>query len=315
MPLLALLPALTPQPNPAATRSPPPPLPPECDAVTYAIHKPRGVLSAARDADPTRRCLTDVMVDAGVAPVAGHVGRLDLDTSGLILVTADGLLLEAALNIPRGEVAASESTAPLTKTYQLLLQGRHEAGTAAVLSLGEPLTHRRGGREFHSDAAASVSVLRCFQSPELATEYALIDRDDHAAVARERAKLREARRPRVSRASGAERPAYIPCDGWLTEVELVIAQGRHHQIRRLCKRAGLRLLHLRRVAVGPIGLGSMAPGEVRALSDAAKAALYGACRPRLQGAHQRRQRAMAAARARGHRSELRAPWRQREEKR
>ena len=182
MPLLALLPALTPQPNPAATRSPPPPLPPECDAVTYAIHKPRGVLSAARDSDPTRRCLTDVMVDAGVAPVAGHVGRLDLDTSGLILVTADGLLLEAALNIPRGEVAASESTAPLTKTYQLLLQGRHEAGSAAVLSLGEPLTHRRGGREFHSDAAASVSVLRCFQSPELATEYALIDRRERARI-------------------------------------------------------------------------------------------------------------------------------------
>ena len=105
--------------------------------------EPRGVLSAASDADPARRCLTDVMVAAGVPPLRGHVGRLDLETSGLILVTADALLLEAALNISRssGEQPAAQ---PLTKTYELLLRGRHEAD--ALRSLGEPLVHRRGGR-------------------------------------------------------------------------------------------------------------------------------------------------------------------------
>ena len=60
--------------------------------------------------------------------------------------------------------------------------------------------------------------------------------------------------------------AHIPEDGWLTEVEVQLRQGRNHQIRRLCKRAGLRLLHLRRISVGPIALGGMAPGEVRATS-------------------------------------------------
>ena len=61
--------------------------------------------------------------------------------------------------------------------------------------------------------------------------------------------------------------AHIPEDGWLTEVEVQLRQGRNHQIRRLCKRAGLRLLHLRRISVGPIALGGMAPGEVRAISQ------------------------------------------------
>ena len=135
--------------------------------------------------------------------------------------------------------------------------------------------------------------------------------------------LREARRPRASRATGELVPPYIPHDGWLTEVgltelieptpalilpptptpnpaitptphphlhtelppppspphpktptrapappgsrqvELQLRQGRHHQIRRLCQRAGLRLLHLRRLSVGPIALDGMAPGEVR----------------------------------------------------
>mmetsp|Transcript_73233 Transcript_73233/g.194619 ORF Transcript_73233/g.194619 Transcript_73233/m.194619 type:complete len:241 (+) Transcript_73233:28-750(+) len=83
-----------------------PPLP------TYAMHKPRGVLSAASDADPWRRTLTDVMADAHVDPLTGHIGRLDLETSGLLLITADGLLLEAALNIPR---AVSLNATPLTK--------------------------------------------------------------------------------------------------------------------------------------------------------------------------------------------------------
>ena len=141
-----------------------PPLPPECSAVTYAIHKPRGVLSAARDANPHRRTLTDVMLTAGVEPLPGHVGRLDLETSGLILVTADSLLLEAALGIPRPGVTDSEAaSASLTKTYELLLAGRHDPDSPALRDLGEPLKHRRGGREFHSDAAACVRHLRTFQ--------------------------------------------------------------------------------------------------------------------------------------------------------
>ena len=142
-----------------------PPLPPECSAITSAIHKPRGVLSAAKDANPHRRTLTDVMLAAGVQPLPGHVGRLDLETSGLILVTADGLLLEAALGIPRPGITGSEATA-LTKTYELLLAGRHAPDSPALRDLGKPLMHQRGGREFHSDAAAGVRHLRTFRCAE-----------------------------------------------------------------------------------------------------------------------------------------------------
>ena len=149
-----------PHTQPEAGRSPR--LPPECSAVTYAIHKPRGVLSAASDADPDRRTLTDVMIAAGVAPLPGHIGRLDLETSGLILVTADSLLLEAALGIPRAGIEPAADSA-LTKTYGLLLAGRHAPDSPALRSLGEPLTHQRDGREFHSDAAEGVAFLRSFQ--------------------------------------------------------------------------------------------------------------------------------------------------------
>ena len=77
-------------------------------AITYAIHKPRNVLSAASDANPNRRTLTDVMIAAGVAPLSGHVGRLDAETSGLMLVTDDTLLLRAMLQWP--EVVSAYGT-------------------------------------------------------------------------------------------------------------------------------------------------------------------------------------------------------------
>ena len=63
----------------------------------YAMHKPRGVVSAVRDPDPYRRTLTDVMVAAGVPPLTAHVGRLDAETSGLLLLTSHPLLLRAII--------------------------------------------------------------------------------------------------------------------------------------------------------------------------------------------------------------------------
>jgi len=58
---------------------------------------------------------------------------------------------------------------------------------------------------------------------------------------------------------------------WLgdrTRLEFRLIEGRHRQIRRLCSRAGLRLLHLHREAVGPLELGGLASGAARPLSAA-----------------------------------------------
>jgi 23S rRNA pseudouridine2605 synthase len=59
------------------------------DRVTYAINKPYGVLSAMSD-DRERPTIGDMIGD--LAPGLVHVGRLDQDTEGLLLVTNDGEL-------------------------------------------------------------------------------------------------------------------------------------------------------------------------------------------------------------------------------
>jgi 23S rRNA pseudouridine2605 synthase len=59
------------------------------DRVTYALNKPYGVLTAMSD-DRGRPTIADMIGD--LAPGLVHVGRLDQDTEGLLLVTNDGEL-------------------------------------------------------------------------------------------------------------------------------------------------------------------------------------------------------------------------------
>ncbi|HEX2075487.1 MAG TPA: pseudouridine synthase [Geodermatophilus sp.] len=59
------------------------------DRVTYALNKPAGVITAMSD-DRNRMTVGDMVGD--LAPGLVHVGRLDQDTEGLLLLTNDGEL-------------------------------------------------------------------------------------------------------------------------------------------------------------------------------------------------------------------------------
>lgn len=59
------------------------------DRVTYALNKPAGVLTAMSD-DRGRPCVGDMVGDLAKGLV--HVGRLDQDTEGLLILTTDGEL-------------------------------------------------------------------------------------------------------------------------------------------------------------------------------------------------------------------------------
>jgi len=62
-------------------------LPPVSEHVYLALHKPRGVVSTMSDPEG-RRSLADLVADRPERLF--HVGRLDTDTDGLILLTNDG---------------------------------------------------------------------------------------------------------------------------------------------------------------------------------------------------------------------------------
>jgi 23S rRNA pseudouridine2605 synthase len=51
-----------------------------------------------------------------------------------------------------------------------------------------------------------------------------------------------------------------------TKLTIVIHEGRNRQIRRMCSAVGLPVRELRRVRMGPIGLGRLKPGQWRDLT-------------------------------------------------
>ncbi|MGI4835231.1 MAG: pseudouridine synthase [Janthinobacterium lividum] len=63
--------------------------------------------------------------------------------------------------------------------------------------------------------------------------------------------------------------AAIPTS-WL---EISISQGMNRQVRKMCAAVGLPCLRLVRVALGPLGLGELAPGQYRELTPAEVQAL------------------------------------------
>jgi 23S rRNA pseudouridine2605 synthase len=81
----------------------------EAEQVVYLVNKPAGVVSTAKDTHG-RRVVTE-LVDAGVRLYP--VGRLDADTTGLILLTNDGELANQLMH-PRYEVP---------RTYMAKVQG------------------------------------------------------------------------------------------------------------------------------------------------------------------------------------------------
>jgi 23S rRNA pseudouridine2605 synthase len=107
--------------------------------IVVLLHKPAGVVTTASDPQGRR-----TVVDLVQAPVRLFpVGRLDRDTTGLLLLTNDGALA-ARLMHPRHGVE---------KTYEVTVVGLVTAETAARLAAGVDLDGRR-------TAPARVRILR-----------------------------------------------------------------------------------------------------------------------------------------------------------
>jgi 23S rRNA pseudouridine2605 synthase len=92
----------------------------ESERVVYALNKPAGVVSTARDTHGRRTVVSLIPSELRLYPV----GRLDADSTGLILLTNDGELANRLMH-PRYEVE---------KTYRVVVGGG-PVGRGAIESL------------------------------------------------------------------------------------------------------------------------------------------------------------------------------------
>jgi 23S rRNA pseudouridine2605 synthase len=64
----------------------------------------------------------------------------------------------------------------------------------------------------------------------------------------------------------AQRVKKLGTRGQSTMLEIVLAEGKNREIRRMLAKLGHKVLHLRRVAIGPVHLGKLRKGKARKLS-------------------------------------------------
>ena len=95
--------------------------------VYYMMNKPQGVISATED--PKHKTVLDLMDDYARAKEVFPVGRLDIDTHGLLLLTNDGKLAHALLS-PKRHV---------DKTYLAQINGVMTDADVETFAQGIPL--------------------------------------------------------------------------------------------------------------------------------------------------------------------------------
>ncbi|GAB1817543.1 pseudouridine synthase [Herbidospora sp. RD11066] len=166
------------------------------DLVYYALNKPIGVVSTMEDPEG-RPCLADFVQE--LAPRLFHVGRLDTETEGLLLLTNDGELAHRLTHPSYG----------VSKKYWAKVPGPIQRDLHKTL---------RNGIELE-DGLAKVDSFNVVQ--------------EH---------------------------------GQQALVEIVLHEGRKHIVRRLLEETGHRVIDLARIEFGPVKLGRLKPGTIRALS-------------------------------------------------
>ncbi len=179
------------------------PIRPEGDRVYLMLNKPRGYVTTLSD-EQGRRTVADLVT--GCERRVWPVGRLDLDSEGLLILTDDGDLTQRLIH-PSHEVE---------KEYLVWVMGDIKKGLP-ILS---------GPMELDGDRLAPAQV----------------------------------RRGRTS--------------GGVTQLSVTIHQGKNRQVRRMCAKAGLTVLRLKRIREGALELDrTLKPGQWRVLTGAEVALL------------------------------------------
>ena len=203
-------------------------------ALTLMLHKPAGPLTTM--SDPFGRPTVAELVPTDRYPGLFPIGRLDQDTTGLLLFSTDGDLGNHLLH-PRHHVL---------KRYLALVEG---APTEAQLD------RLRRGIEL-DDGPTQPAQARLLAGDEDAAARALLEPAELPADA--------SRQYRAAHAKRVKRRAVV---------EIGIREGRKHQVKRMLDAIGHPVCALHRAAFGPLELGDLPRGSWRPLSADEVAAL------------------------------------------
>ena len=176
------------------------------DKVYYLLNKPRGVVTSAND-DKGRKTVVDLIkTDKRIYPV----GRLDYDTTGLLILTNDGELTNY-LTHPKNNIE---------KVYVAKIKGL--------------ITKEELGKLCNGVFVNGVKTSKC------KAKILKIDKKNNSSI-----------------------------------VELIIHEGKNHQVKNMFKAIGYDVLKLKRESIAFLTLDGIKSGEYRELSIKEIKKLYG----------------------------------------
>ncbi len=208
------------------------------------LHKPARILTVSADEPGADRRTVLDLVDHPAKARLFPVGRLDYDSTGLVLLTNDGELANLLMH-PRFGV---------TKTYHAVVRG--QVGGDALRRLPKEIdtADRRFRRARAAGASGPTRGVRTLRPVRWAPPKSGLD-------------LRV-------RSQDADRAV----------IEITLREARNHQARRVLAGFGLPVKKLTRVAIGPLRLTGLAVGAWRELERHELAALRRAARAGRAGA-------------------------------
>ena len=200
---------------PIAAESPPSSLrrqgPRIAQSFTYVlVNKPKGVITTTSDPEGRRNVLDLLPPSLRREERLYPVGRLDADSTGLLMITNDGDL-------------AFQLTHPkfgVTKEYRVTCSG---------LATPEQLQQLKRGMYLITPAADGTKSSKRASMESVRVVKRLVDR----------------------------------ARGDRTVLSVVLREGQNREIRRMLARIGLKVRDLERVAIGPLRMADLKPGQTR----------------------------------------------------
>ena len=228
--------------------------------VVLAFNKPKGVLTTM--VDPHGRPCVASLVPTDRYPGLFPIGRLDMDTTGLLLFTTDGdlghALLHPSRHVEKRYLARVRGVPHAADISRLCTGIELEDGMTAParVRILKPQHSNRGGKVRDKEAAAAGKQA--------------VNAGGDAAVGGQVADGQVAN----SQVANSGGDAAASAGGAL--VEVCIHEGRKRQVRRMLEAIGHPVVSLQRTDFGPIHLGTLQSGTWRELTDAEREALYAA---------------------------------------
>ena len=207
-------------------------------SVTLMLNKPAGYVTTM--SDPQGRPCVASLVPLEQYPSLFPVGRLDRDTTGLLLFSTDGELGNVLLH-PRHHVE---------KTYLALVAGHPSTSVLEKLRSGVCLSDGM-------TQPARVEVLVGEQEQQARVCFAF----NESGASGTSNVSRKMQNKRSVKAAGS------------TVVRISITEGRNRQVRRMFDTIGHPVIALHRCSFGPLSLGGLSRGSWRLLTREEVAAL------------------------------------------